>query len=74
MKVLFFYQFRKFLGVEVAAFVFKCDPCGKEIRLISAKMLKGVLSTHCYKCNLTRKFTFVREGNMGSDWVSKINL
>ena len=52
------------------SFVFKCDQCSNEIRLISAKMLKEKLSSMCFKCGELRRFVFKWKGNEGRDWVN----
>ena len=54
----------------LAAFVFKCEKCGYEVRMIMAKLLKGKFFSRCYKCNDMRGFVFKRNGNQGADWVN----
>ena len=54
----------------MASFVFKCDECLDEIRLISAKLLKEKLSSVCFKCGVQRSFVLQRKGNQGADWVN----
>ena len=51
------------------SFVFKCEKCGGEIRLIVAKFNEDKLSSRCFKCDMKRNFVFTRKGNQGEDWL-----
>ena len=54
----------------MASFVFKCEKCGYEVRMIMAKLLKQKFFSRCYKCNDMKSFSFKRNGNDGADWVN----
>ncbi|MZG31481.1 MAG: hypothetical protein F3741_11890 [Nitrospinae bacterium] len=51
------------------SFVYKCEKCGYEIRLIVARLTDKKLSSKCFKCKDKRNFIFMRRGNVGDDWI-----
>ena len=54
----------------MASFVFKCEACKFEVRMIMAKLLKDKFFSRCFKCNEMKNFVFQRRGNHGADWVN----
>lgn len=50
------------------SFVYSCEKCSNELRFLLSTALEGNISIHCPKCEDLRKFSLVREGNVGKDW------
>ena len=56
------------------SFVYACEECQSEIRHIITSLLNNSFTDNSLKCKIVKKFTFLRDGNMGEDWYSKISI
>ena len=54
------------------SFVYACEECQSEIRHITTAPLKNSFTDNCPKCKTVKSFAFLRDGNVGEDWYSKI--
>ncbi|KMP12011.1 hypothetical protein UZ36_02215 [Candidatus Nitromaritima sp. SCGC AAA799-C22] len=54
------------------SYVYACEACKTEIRHITSAPINTSFSDQCPTCKDIKRFKFVREGNVGEDWYSKI--
>ena len=53
----------------MSSFVYKCEKCGNEIRIIVSRVMDKKLSSMCFRCKDKRIFDFIRRGNVANDWI-----